>query len=493
MKHKDAHLLSPFYFSRGVPVLNSELKISFPKDMNIKYVIRGNGKERVTFKEETKRGEKIYTFTASDMEAERAYGDAPSHSWYSLHVIFYIENYKNEKGELVRYLGNIDDLYKLNYSFIKDLNKETKPVLRELVDSLTRNVSSPEQKARNIYRWVQESVKYVAFEEGMEGFIPRDANLVCTRRFGDCKDMASILTLMLNTAGIPAFYTWIGTRHLPYRYEEVPTPIVDNHMICTILLDGKYIFLDGTDATCVFGLPAEHIQGKEALLSIDENNYKVLTVPVPAKTVNVLTDSTYLELAAEGLKGSVVQARRGYYAMNMNASLNYTIDRDLERLMKNVFNRGSNKFNLSKYNEPVKNDFEEIKVSGDFLLPDYARKAGDDIFINMNLFKHYLNEEIDFPKRNMPIEFSFLFVRNYVTVFKIPAGYKVSYLPASKSFHNKIWGFDLNYEQKGDSIILTQTFSNDHMMLMPDQFQEWNKVLESLFPLYKESVNLTKM
>ncbi|RYY21969.1 MAG: transglutaminase domain-containing protein, partial [Chitinophagaceae bacterium] len=474
-------------------VLNSELKISFPKDMNVKYIIRGNGKEKVIFKEETKRGERIYTFTATDLPDERRYADAPAHAWFALHVIFFIENYKNEKGETVRYLGGLDDLYRLNYGFIKELNKETKPVLKQLVDSLTKNAPTQEQKARNIYRWVQENVKYVAFEEGMEGFIPRDANLVCTRRFGDCKDMASILTLMLNTAGVPAYYTWIGTRHLPYRYEEVPTPIVDNHMICTILLDGKYIFLDGTDATCVFGTPSQGIQGKEALLSIDEKNYKVLTVPVPEKSVNTFTDSTFLEIGADGLIGRISQDYRGYYAMGLNASLTYTLETNRERMMRTMFGRGSNKFNLVKFDEPRKHDFSRISLSGEFMLPDYARKAGNDIFINLNLFKHYLGEEIDFPKRKMPIELDFHFVRNYVTVLKIPAGYKVAYLPESKSFYNKIWGFDIKYEQKGDAIILTQSFTNEHLLLTPDQFQEWNKVLESLFPLYKESVNLTKI
>jgi hypothetical protein len=493
LRHKNAHLLSPFYFTRGVPVLNSELKISFPKDMNIKYIIRGHGKDRITFQQETRRDEKIFRFTARDLQAERTYPDAPSAAWYSPHIIFYIENYKNNKGELTRHLGTVDDLYRLNYSFISNLNKETKPVITELVDSLTRGISSPELKARKIYRWVQQHVKYVAFEEGMEGFVPRDANLVCTRRFGDCKDMSSILTVMLKTAGIPAYYTWIGTRHLPYRYEEVPTPIVDNHMICTILLDGKYIFLDGTDASCVFGLPSSAIQGKEALVSVNENEYKVLTVPVPMKTINTMTDSTHLVLSAEGLKGTVTQTLNGYFAMNMNATVNYTVESNREKMMKALLQRGSNKFNLRKFNQPLFSDFNHTELNGEFLLPDYVKKAGDDLFINLNLFKHYTHEEIDIPKRTSPIEFSFRSVRKYVTVLTIPPGYKVSYLPKSKSFSNEVWGFDLRYEEKDGKIIFTQSFENELMLLESDKFAAWNKVLEELYPLYKESVNLTKI
>jgi hypothetical protein len=92
----------------------------------------------------------------------------------------------------------------------------------------------------------------------------------------------------------------------------------------------------------------------------------------------------------------------------------------------------------------------------------------------------------------MPIEFSYRSVKKYVTVLQIPAGYVVSYLPKSKTFSNDTWGFEINYEQKNNQVILTQSFYNDYLMLYPDKFQAWNKVLEELFPLYKETIILSK-
>jgi hypothetical protein len=40
--------------------------------------------------------------------------------------------------------------------------------------------------------------------------------------------------------------------------------------------------------------------------------------------------------------------------------------------------------------------------------------------------------------------------------------------------------------------VMTQYFENDHLLIYPDKFQEWNKVLEHLFPLYRETVGLSK-
>ncbi len=68
----------------------------------------------------------------------------------------------------------------------------------------------------------------------MRGLIPHPASYVCEKRYGDCKDMANLIVSMLHMAGVNnAYHTWIGTRDLPFKYTEFPTPIVDNHMIAT--------------------------------------------------------------------------------------------------------------------------------------------------------------------------------------------------------------------------------------------------------------------
>ncbi len=160
--------------------------------------------------------------------------------------------------------------------------------------------------------------------------------------------------------------------------------------------------------------------------------------------------------------------------------------------MKESFRRGSNKFQLDSIHISTPSNPDSTVFRASFTLPDYAKKLGDEWYLNLNLFKFYTDEEIDYPKRKMPIEYNFKFVKKFVTLLKIPDGYQVESLPQGKSFHNKVWGFDLTYEQKGNWLILTQQFDNDHLQITGDQFEAWNKVLENLYPLYKETVSLTK-
>ena len=491
--HRKPYLLSPHYFGRSIPVVNDELKISFPKEVSVKYILKGQDTDKIKFTEDSRGGETTYTFQVKDQPAEKDYTDAPGAAYYTPHVVFYIEKYKNDKGVEVKYLSDTNDLYKLNSSFLKDINKEAGPELKRIVDSLTKGVADTEAKARRIYSWVQDNIKYVAFEDGMEGFVPRDANFVCSRRFGDCKDMSSILTMMLNTAGVPAYYTWIGTRSLPYTYRETPLPIVDNHMICAIQLkkDG-FIFLDGTDPTCVFGIPSSHIQDKEALIAMGPDKYTIARVPSPPRETNQLVDSCFMQLTDKGITGRINIQMSGYYSMNMHGALLYVNGKDKDKYMRARFARGSNKFQLTGYETGDLSDKNKVRLTGQFELQDYARKIGDEWYLNINLQKLYEHEEIDYPRRKMPVEYDFRFTKKYVTVLTIPDGYTVSYLPQSKSFKNDVWGFTLNYEQKGNTILLTQEFYNDYLLLTADHFKAWNEVLEHLFPLYKETISLSK-
>lgn len=492
-KHANPYLLSPSYIILGVPVVQGELKITCDANIKLRYLIKGVSRDLVKVKEEKKKNETVYTFTVKDAKNEDYYPDAPARPFWGTHVIFHIEQYRKADGQWVNFLSSPADLYRLYAGYVSGINKETGSELATVTDSIISGKTTDRAKAEAIYRWVQGNIKYVAFEDGMEGFVPRDANLVCHRRFGDCKDMASILTIMLRRAGMKAYYTWIGTRKLPYTYEETPLPLVDNHMICTLLLDDSYIFLDGTDPSCVFGIPADHIQGKEALVGIDGSRYKIITVPVVAKEENVYSDTTWMSLDDKLLKGEVKLHLRGYYATDLRTKLTYMSNTDKEKFSKELAGRASNKFSSEACQfGPDDQDKNTASFSCRFKLPDYGKNVAGNLFINMNLIRPYEHQEIDYPKRKIPVEWDFKFIKRFVTILRIPDGYQVDYLPADKQFSQEGFGFHFYYTRQGNEVIYTQLFFNEHLILQPSGFANWNKVLEHMFPQYKETVSLIK-
>ncbi|MBA2746998.1 MAG: transglutaminase domain-containing protein [Flavisolibacter sp.] len=487
----DIHLLYPHYFERYFPVGEGTLRISFPSDIKMKYLLKGDQSDKIVFTETKKKDKTIWTFQVKDMIGRQPFPDAPDNSYYATHIIYYVEQVK-ENNEWKNFLSSPEDLYRYSYGFIKDLDRSVSKELKSITDTVISGAKSDMEKAGRIYKWVQSNIKYVAFEDGMEGFVPRPANLVCSRRFGDCKDMTSILVAMLTHAGVPAYFTWIGTREIPYDYTEVPLPIVDNHMICTIKIGEEYLFLDGTDDGCIFGFPPSGIQGKQAMVSITEKDFKVIRVPVVPLEKNAYVDSTFLELGADGMTGRISVRLSGYFASSLYSILKNQNEKDHADYFKRRYGRGNNKIRFSNWKWNVSEDHNTAQITADLELPDYAKKMRDEWFLNMNLVKWFEHDLIDVEKRNLAIEYDYMSRFSIVTALKIPEGYQLDHLPKGDQFKNDAWGFKMNYIHSGNSVYLNQEFATDKLMTMPYHFTDLNKVLEKLTAHYKQTILLSK-
>jgi len=489
----DAHLLNPYYPSSYIPVVHSKYTVSFPSDMEVRYNIKNDSTRIIQVTEDNKGREHQYMFDASNVKRSESFAGAPSFRYYEPHAIFRIASYEDD-GKKVNFLGDVNDLYKWYYSFVKDLDNTNDAQLKSLADSLTHGISSPEEKARRIYAWVQHNIKYVAFENGLEGFIPRRAATVCTRRFGDCKDMASLLTALLQISGVKAYFTWIGTRDIPYDYTDVPLPITDNHMIAAINIDEKWIFLDGTDPNCIFGYPSGFIQGKQALVGISENEYKLIRVPEVEGDKNGIIDSTFISLTDKGISGNSTVYYNGYFGTDVNDNLLYKDEKDTKDYVKSRMGKASNKFILGDYKVKTLNQEKQlVNIQANFDVPDYSKKIADELYINLALDKMFTpGSIIDTSKRKVGLENEFRYDIKQYTILDVPKEYKVSYLPKNFSIDNDVFGFSIQYTQQDNKVIACQELRNKSLLMQPAQFNGWNSAIKQILTQYKEQLVLQK-
>lgn len=491
--HKDVHMLSPFYFTSYMPIVEASYTVTFPADMDVKYIIKNDAANTIKIKEDNKGRQHSLTFTASNIPLRERFGNAPAISYYEPHVIIYVASYKDDDNQQVNMFSSVKDFYKWNYSFLKNVNVEQSDIIKHLADSLTSNIKQPVEKAKAVYHWVQQHIKYVAFEDGLEGFVPRQAKDVCTKRYGDCKDMSSLITALLRAAGLNAYYTWIGTRDIPYDYDDVHLPITDNHMISTLNIGNDWIFLDGTDPNCAYGMPSRAIQSKQALVAIDDDNYKIIRVPEVDANRNKVVDSTFISITDKGIQGNMSVSYSGYCGNEVYNTLLYKDPKDIKEYVKYKMSKASNKFILGDYSiNDIDKDEKLINIKAAFEVPDYGKKVADEFYINMNLEKLFSNANIDTAKRKVASDNSFKYVIEQFTILNIPADYKVNFLPTNMSIDKGNYSFIIHYTQEANRIIAKQEIRNNNLWMQPAEFATWNSVLKELNNHYKEQVVLQK-
>ncbi len=492
---KDPKFLGSSFLMSYLPTLHSQYSISFPSNVDVKFKLFNTEDFEFEHTKITKGGITTLSWKAENKEAYERVSGGPSLRYYTPHLVMYIGEIRlKDTTETV--LPNLDGLYNWYYSLIKDVNSEEDSSLKAITLDLVRSIQGRDEKARVIFNWVQDNIKYVAFEDGMGGFIPRTAASVCHKRYGDCKDMASIITDMLRYAGIEGNITWVGSDELPYDYTEIATPIVDNHMIASYRNEqNEVVILDAVGTYTPVGYPTEFIQGKQALISKGQGDYEVYRIPVVPKEKNKEVDFVSMKLEGDKLIGTGQIEALGYTKFNYVYKLaNMSNNDDQRNYIESYLEKGSNKFRVDESQFfGLKNRDTSLIIDYKFNLEDYSKTVDSETYVNLNLDRDFKNSKLDIEERKgVGRKFDHTTDNYYEVEFKIPKGSKVTYVPDNAMFENEQFGFSIKYEQTAEKITLKKNIYVDTLMVEEALFEEWNKMVKKLKNAYKEVIIIKK-
>lgn len=487
----DPYLLHRHIFADNRPVKNSSFEITTDKGIEIGYVVVNDPNNEIKFQKTEKKGKLVYTWHLNDLNPLKYESSNPGFLHIAPHVVVFVKSYIQNQQK-VEVLGSVDLLYKYYRSFTNNINQTVDASLQEKTLDLVANLKTDEEKIKAIFYWVKNNIKYVAFENGYEGFIPREAKLVFERKFGDCKDMSSIITEMAKYAEIPNVnLCWIGTRRIPYTYHEVPTPAVDDHMIASIEINGKIIFLDATDSFTKFGLPTGFIQGKEALIA-QGDHYKIVPVPVVASKENLHHDFVQLSLNNQTLLGKGTLSIDGLSRSHYLRQIGDASQKNRFEKIKSLVIKGNNKFNLKNFSEKniEEKDLKYI-VDYEFELDNFLIESDKKTYLSLFLDKPFEKSNLE-KDRKSKYELDFLVLNHFQYELEIPNHLKVEFMPENVKFENSVMKYNVKYSMQNGKLSLDFSIENKKILLEPEDFEPWNDAIKNLKNIYNETIVLTQ-
>jgi transglutaminase-like putative cysteine protease len=116
--------------------------------------------------------------------------------------------------------------------------------IRKTARRLVTPGMSDEARVRAVYDFVVGSTRYVGLEFGIHGYKPYKVTQVLARRFGDCKDKASLMLALLREVGISSELVLVRTRRGGRLDSEPASLAVFDHAIVYVPKLDRY--LDGT-------------------------------------------------------------------------------------------------------------------------------------------------------------------------------------------------------------------------------------------------------
>jgi hypothetical protein len=481
-----------FDFGNSIPNENMSVTLSFPKNVKFNYHLFGKDTSIVTFSSEEKGDRIIYTWKADNPKVYDFDNLAPDSRYVIPHLIIQVSSYTVNKQEKT-VLGSLKDLYSYNYQHISNLQKEPSAAIKSMADSLTAGIGTDREKVRNIFRWVQQHIKYVAIEDGDNGVVPSEADQVFKKRYGDCKGKTSLIVALLRSQGLKASFAWVGSRERPYKYSEFPSVVTDDHMIAVWWDNTEPVILDGTTFSHRMEDVPAFIQGKECLIEKGSEEYVLYPIPVAPAGNNMIMDSLCMELKGDSITGRGIVTFTGESRANAIREFEGKDTSQYKEVLQRLLTKASNKHMVKSVSiSDIHNTDQPFRVTYTFILPDFITSANGNRYISLNVDR-FLNQTVLKEDRQMPVESEMSLEYRMDCTLNIPKGYKIQRIPETAAFNNPLFGFNERYTASEEHVNLNSSVVLNFQVIDGDDMQQFRNMLLQLNRNYLKSLILEKI
>lgn len=278
----DQGIVTRYYFGRSAPVQQTRLSIDAPSSVAIRYSSQLLPDVQPTRTESNGRVNLV--FQRGPMAAlDEADPDGPSDTPAYPQVVFSTGSSWQRVAE--------------SYGKIIDRQIASSDV-RTVVAGLVKGKDSRDDKVTAILQYLDQQVRYTGVELGDASIVPRTPSETLKRRFGDCKDKATLLVAMLRAADIPSFVGLLDAGDRLDVPANLPGMGLFDHAIVYVT-GSPDLWIDATDEYARVGeLPAAD-QGRFALIARDGSN-SLISTPVSLSQENLLLEEREFYLAENG-------------------------------------------------------------------------------------------------------------------------------------------------------------------------------------------------
>ena len=215
--------------SYSVPIYNVFYKLLVPQGRNINIKNSQINIQPVVKHDNTNTS---YEWKLTERHPVKTQDNIPS--WYDLYSMIIVSEF-NSWSEVSKWAS---ELFQNNIHL--------SPALQKKINEIVASSPNDESKILTALRFVQDEVRYMGIEMGVNSHKPSDPSKIYSQRYGDCKDKSYLLCSMLTAMGIEAQPVLINTSYKKTIENWLPAPIDFDHVTTRVKLNGRYYWFDPT-------------------------------------------------------------------------------------------------------------------------------------------------------------------------------------------------------------------------------------------------------
>lgn len=352
----------------------------------------------------------------------------------------------------------------------------------EILREIQKGAKNDYDKIANTYAWVQQNIRYLAFEAGISAHQPATPAETIRKRYGDCKAMALLLKTLLKAQGFDARQTDIGTWDVPYSLQENPSIASIDHAICTVFYQGKPYYLDATNPYIPLGYVPDNIQGRMALVE-DADSFRMNKLPELAadSCFSSITYQATLESGDDGnydIKGKLYSKWKGDMKSWILVGNDATAQDEKEKAL--VAAMGVDE-RLDKIGDIMmtgnRPQDESLNITAFFMKKGAGQLVDGSVYLDANLDESLFLTPVDTTKRVSDYMIS-MKVKNVRKVsLSIPKGMRVQELPAPFASHSHWADLSCTFSKQGNRVVMKKEYVIKNRRVALKDIPAWNKMV----------------
>ncbi len=491
----DARYLSLIPINRIYNTKERIIKFRFPKGMDLDFRFMNLDSmvyqcDTTAFKDQDGKELKEINFNFNQTSGNAFEENTPGFTYNQPHLVVITKSFTDTDGDIQNVFSTVADQYAW-YRTLLAKTKNNPDTLISLVNELTKDLNNDFDKTAALYYWIQDNIRYIAFERGIMGFKPDECQNVFAKKFGDCKGVVNLAKQMLLLAGIDARLTWIGSSSISPQYDySFPSLVTDNHMICTAIIGEQKYFLDPTESMRALGQNSSFIAGKPVLIE-NGKNHIIGRVGTVSPDLNQVFFNYDLAINNEVLSGTSSRLYEGDHKVSMLAYFNRFAEQSREEKVEEHMQNSDKNITLSKIEfSDLTNRRQDLSIKVNASWKNQIISLEDKILVSADLHKTWFAFNLDDRESDYWLGKTYDHQFSYSLV--IPQGYEVTSLPEKITHETEDFLLEYHSSIKGNQVISYKRVIMKHRIFNHESFNEWEIAREELKKLYSSHIVLQK-
>ena len=360
------------------------------------------------------------------------------------------------------------------------------------IKKMTDTIKTDKEKARFLYKYMQQNMRYVSIQLGIGGLKPFPATFVDEKKYGDCKALSNYMKALLKAVDINSYYTEINA----FANEEPADPSFPydsfNHVILCVPFKNDTTWLECTSNTQPFGQLGSFTENRRALI-ITEDGGRLINTPKSTADENQVNTEVHLKMEPDGSAKAQVKvfSQGDVRALFASELPRMKADRQKEFLLRalSIKQPSSFDFNLGK-------DVNDVKEAN--LTLEYDKFcdviSGDKQFIRPWVLSFWNDSMPAEEKRRTDYYFEYPFKGSSITTIDLPTGFEVESMPGNASLKFTYGNYDISYvyNKEKNQVISTAKFVLNNQVIPAAKYTEMQVYMDGVVKAQNKKLVIRK-